>query len=53
MELTLDKDEIKKVVLEWAQVKFPGAFNTAMFGTTYSNEFCTLTFEQPEAAEGK
>ena len=51
MELTLDKKELEKILLAWAETTFPGAFNKAKFGSSYSADFCTLTKEEPEEPE--
>ena len=50
MELTIDRKELQKIVLAWAETSFPGAFNKATFGSQYGSDFCTLSKEtEPEA----
>ena len=54
MELTISSEEVKALILEWAQGKFPGAvFNTVEFSTySYSREV-TLSYVEPEVQELK
>lgn len=37
MELKLDQPEVEKIILEWAETKFPRMFNTINF-KSYGNE---------------
>ena len=54
MELTLSKQEVGAIILEWATNKFPGQFNNCEIGDRYSSygsPFVKLTKKEPEKAE--
>lgn len=46
MELKLNQPDIEKIILEWAEIKFPRMFNTINF-SLYGNEV-ELSFIVPE-----
>lgn len=50
MELELDKEEVRQVVLDWANVKFPGMFNEVTIDR-YTGGYCRLTKEEPKKEE--
>ena len=50
MELELKKDEVKAVMLEWAQQKFPGMFNTVELDG-YRGDYCRFSKSEPEKEE--
>ena len=54
MELTISSEEVKALILEWANGKFPDiVFNTVEFSPySYSREV-TLSYVEPEVQELK
>ena len=49
MELKITAKEAEKILLEWAQAKFPDAFNSVEIETyTYSGEIKFTKEETPE-----
>lgn len=50
MKLELNKEEIEKVLLEWASKSWPGSFNTVEFESSYSLiRSATFSKEEPPA----
>jgi hypothetical protein len=47
MKLTLTQAEAEKVLLEWAQDKFPGQFNKVEFDAYSYNKTFIFTNEEP------
>ena len=49
MELEINREEISKVLLEWADAKFPGLFNDVHIKAAYGTLECAqFRFVQPE-----
>ena len=52
MELKITTTEAEKILLEWAQAKFPDAFNAVEIKTySYSGEIKFTKEETPDAAQ--
>ena len=52
MELKISKEEMRDVLLEWAEAKFPGAFNAVSVEAGYSYaQSATFTKEDPAKVE--
>ena len=47
MKLTLTQAEAEKVLLQWAQDKFPGQFNKVELDSYSYNKTFTFTNEEP------
>lgn len=48
MQLELNKDELKAVLLEWAEKHWPGQFNAVDISSRYSSDGATFSKETPE-----
>lgn len=51
MELELNKDELKVVLLEWAEKNWPGQFNSVEVSDRYGSNGATFKKETPEVAQ--
>ena len=51
MELTLDRTEVKTIILDWANAKWPDTFNHAEIGSSYGSDYVTLTKRKSDAQE--
>lgn len=51
LELTMNKDDVERLLLEWAEREYRGKFNHVNIGNTYSASFVVLTYEKPAATE--
>lgn len=49
MELKLERDEVRKILLEWAEKEMTGRFNTVTF-SSFGNEV-TFTFVEPTGSK--
>ncbi len=51
MELKLEQEEVRKILLAWGENQMPGRFNTVVF-SSYGKEV-TLTFENKKVEDKK
>ena len=55
MELKLDEAEVKDIIYDWANAKFPGYnFNTLKIAARYDSlQYIELGREEPDAEQGR